>query len=146
MAASVTCTNDLACETTIEVVGAPQSQRHSERTSKATVRREVDIANNNLNYTRNHLKIHPDAILSQKDGASLLSIQSVLESPNTLTECIDVSTAQRTEFLLCKLSIEISSQPSALLLLNTMNSSCGKSAFCAYYFIPMYRQTFGKDG
>lgn len=139
MVATVNCKVDLACDTTIEVIGEPQSPRHRERTGKATLLRDVDIANNNLRYTRNHLKAHPDALHDKNDGVALLSMKTVLESSNELTACIDVSTEQRTGFLLCKLSAEDSSTPTALLLMTTMNPTCGRRPFCAYFFVPLNR-------
>lgn len=96
-----------------------------------------EIPNNNLEATRSIAASKPEWYKDPSLGPVLTPLRSILQAPTRFAECVDLD---GTAYLaLCSLSTDAEGTHSVVLLLHTMNGSCGALPFCAYYFLPLER-------
>jgi hypothetical protein len=98
---------------------------------------DTAIPNNNLETTRDSAASSPDWYEDPSFGPILRPLRAILQAQSRFAECVDLD---GTAYLaMCSLSTDPEAIRSVVLLLNTMNGSCGRLPFCAYYFLPLER-------
>ena len=98
---------------------------------------DTAIPNNNWETTRDAAASKPAWYEHASFGPILAPLRSLLQSPARFAKCVDLD---GTAYLaLCSLSTDPEGTRSVVLLLSTMNGSCGSIPFCAYYFLPLER-------
>ena len=98
---------------------------------------DPEIPNNNLDGTRKAAADNPDWYKHPSFGPVLAPLRAALQSGARFSECADLD---GTGYLaLCSLSSDRAATEGAMLLISTMNGSCGSLPFCAYYFVPLDR-------
>lgn len=100
-------------------------------------RSDNGIPNNNWDTTRAAVAKKPDWYKHPSFGPLLRPLRSVLQSEARFSSCVDLD--DTGALVLCSLSTDPDAIRGAMLLLTTMNGSCGSQPFCAYYFVPLKR-------
>lgn len=96
-----------------------------------------EIPNNNWDSTRQVAASKPELYADPSFGPLLTPLGTALRSGARFAECADLD---GTGYLvLCSLSTDREAAKGVMLLLSTMNGSCGELPFCAYYFVPLDR-------
>lgn len=95
------------------------------------------IPNNNLETTRERVTATPDWYKDPSYGPILTPIRSFLQSQERFSECVDLDGT--AYFAMCSLSTDREGRKSVVFLMSTMNGSCGRLPYCAYYFLPLER-------
>ncbi|MFG6416815.1 hypothetical protein ACG02S_23230 [Roseateles sp. DC23W] len=139
MQVTLTCDSLRACEYTFGP-GDAAVQPVLRRRARDIAPVDAQVANNNLTYTREAVQADP-ALYTGREGPVLADLRPVLESQARYRQC--VSTADGDWGPLCQLDITKPGLPDAVLLVPTMNPTCNGQAFCAYYAVPLRRQTGG---
>ena len=98
------------------------------------------IPNNNLEHTRDAVRADAALYGEARDGPLLQALRPVLESKARYRHCVGLPERDGLWGQLCQLDTQALALPAAVLLLPTMNPTCG-GAFCAYYAIPLQRQS-----
>jgi hypothetical protein len=98
---------------------------------------DSSIPNNNLEATRTSAASSPAWYDDPGYGPILKPLRTILQSRARFVECVDLN---GTAYLaMCSLSTDPEAKRSVMLLLKTMNGSCGSLPFCAYYFVLLER-------
>lgn len=98
---------------------------------------DPEIPNSNLDGTRKAAADKPDWYTHPSFGPVLTPLRAALQSGAQFAECADVD---GTAYLaLCSLTSDRAATKGVMLLISTMNASCGSLPFCAYYFVPLNR-------
>lgn len=95
------------------------------------------VPNNNWETTRNAVASKPEWYSDRSFGPLLSPLRSALQSEARFAGCVDLDGTSYVA--LCSLSTDPDAAQTVMLLVNTMNATCGKLPFCAYYFIPLER-------
>jgi hypothetical protein len=98
---------------------------------------DPEIPNNNWDITRKAVASKPEWYAHSSFGPLLKPLRAALESDMRFAECADVDGTG--SLALCSLSTDREAAEGVMLLINTMNPSCGAMPFCAYYFVPLQR-------
>lgn len=133
---TVNCESPKACEYSFEAVTTrrPAASKRAENIQPM----DVLIPNNNLDHTRD--AVREDAQLyGGREGALLLALRPVLDSRAKYRRCVGVPEDQEPWGLLCQFDSSGQGLPELMLLLPTMNPTCARQAFCAYYALPLNR-------
>jgi hypothetical protein len=103
----------------------------------------VQLPNGELQGVRAAVKNEPGLLAHPRFGQMLTRLQPLIKGNDKLTACVDL-TADATESMgVCSLSTDVAAKRSLVMVLATMNGSCGNLPFCAYYLIPLTRQGTG---
>jgi hypothetical protein len=131
---TVTCVAPSDCEFVVE---RPAAVPERIRTTGAQ-HFDAAIPNNNLERTRSVVAADLALYDHRDHGPLLRALRPVLEGRQHFSDCIDLSQSQDRSLAMCALGSGAAAVP--LLLVTTMNPSCGRLPFCAYYFFPMERR------
>jgi hypothetical protein len=126
----VTCTSEATCEVHFLNPTAKSPEIAKTTTSKAI---GIELQNNNLLSGREILKTDPAQYQNRHEGALLTQLKPIFESTAKFTDCKSIGDM----LSFCLLSGGEIRKPIPILAMITMKGSCGKSAFCAYYFMPL---------
>lgn len=103
----------------------------------------AQIPNGELQGVKAAVKDEPRLLTHPQFGQLLTRLQPLIKSGDKLTACVDL-TADATESMgVCSLSSDAAGKQSLVMVLATMNASCGNLPFCAYYLVPLTRQSTG---
>lgn len=102
------------------------------------------VPNNNLDFTRRALLNNPAHAQDPRYRLLLSKLRPILATESGFANCVDISQDAPGYAVLCALVSDADAKGQLLLLLSTMNPSCGKQLFCAYYFIPLQRVERGR--
>jgi hypothetical protein len=141
MVLSLDCAPDRCqLEVTLEPA-APGS--HPERPGPlAPTLRGLDVANGNLARTRRAVADDPELYDDAQDGVPLSAARDLVASEATFSDCVDISSVAPTYFLLCATTADPKAVAGAWLLMSTMAPACVNGRpFCAYYYVPLRRQS-----
>jgi hypothetical protein len=100
----------------------------------------VELPNNNLNFTRRAVKSNPDQYNSKVHGAFLSQIKSLIDGDRKFTDCLDLKKSEQGSTLICSLSGKSAANEGPVLLMSTMNPTCVNQVFCAFLFVPLFRE------
>lgn len=104
--------------------------------------RGLDVANGNLAHTRRAVAEDPGLYEDAQDGVPLSAARDLVASEATFSDCVDISSIAPTYFLLCATTADTKAAAGAWLLMSTMAPACGNGRpFCAYYYLPLRRQS-----
>lgn len=103
----------------------------------------AQLANGELQGVKAAVKDEPGLFAHPRFGQMLKRLQPLIKGNDKLTTCVDL-TADATESMgVCALASDAAARQSLVMVLATMNGSCGNLPFCAYYLIPLTRQGGG---
>jgi hypothetical protein len=137
------CRSQLACAvemTTTSDSAAPASHRPDMGVPRPM---SAQIPNSELQGVKAAVKDEPALMTHARLGQMLTRLQPLIKGGDKLAACFDL-TADATESMgICSLSSDAAAKQSLVMVLATMNGSCGNLPFCAYYLIPLTRQGGG---
>lgn len=101
------------------------------------------IPNSELQGAKAAVKDEPGLLTHPRFGQMLTRLQPLTNGNNKFAACVDL-TADATESMgVCSLAADAAARQSLVMVLATMNGSCGNLPFCAYYLVPLSRQSAG---
>jgi hypothetical protein len=104
----------------------------------------AQLPNGELQGVKAAIKDEPGLMTHPRFGQMLTRLQPLINGGDKLAACFDL-TADATESMgVCSLSSGAAAKESLVMVLATMNGSCGNLPFCAYYLIPLTRQGGGR--
>lgn len=123
-----------------------------DRTAPSTDRPEMgeprpmsaQIPNSDLQGARTAVRERPDLFRDPRFGQMLTRLQPLLKSNDKLSACVDLSADASQTMGVCSVSSDTDARQSLVMALVTMNGSCGDLPFCAYYLVPLQRQSTGR--
>jgi len=135
---AITCESPTVCNYTLQfsTSGATPQSRHGGGNVEAV---DSAIANNNLEHTRDAVRADT-GLYGGREGPLLEPLRALLEGRAKYRRCIGIDEPSGEWGQLCQLDSPGPSLPEVVLLLPTMNASCSRQAFCAYFAIPLRRQ------
>jgi len=145
MLITVKCESEKVCEYVFEM--EPRDPARVSRTRADNIQViDTAVPNNNLRHTREAVKAETNLYGNERDGPLLLALRPLLESSVEFENCVGVSELAGAWGRLCKLRSEGTGLPMAALLLPTMNPTCNRQPFCAYYIFPLRRTEWPSGG
>lgn len=135
---AITCESSTVCKYTLKfsTAGATPRSQHGGGNVEAV---DPAIANNNLEHTRD--AVRADAgLYGGREGPLLEPLRALLEGPTKYRRCVGIDEPSGEWGQLCQLDSPGPSLPEVVLLLPTMNATCGSQPFCAYFVVPLHRQ------
>lgn len=137
------CRSPRACAvemTTTSSSTAPASHRPDMGEPRSM---SAQLANGELQGVKAAVKDEPGLLAHPRFGQMLTRLQPLTKGNDKLAACVDL-TADATESMgVCSLASDAAARQSLVMVLATMNASCGNLPFCAYYLIPLTRQGGG---
>lgn len=103
----------------------------------------AQIPNSELQGVKAALKDEPSLLAHARFGQMLTRLQPLIQGNDKLTACVDLSSDATESMGICSLSSDATAKQSLVMVLATMNGSCGNLPFCAYYLVPLTRQASG---
>lgn len=103
----------------------------------------AQIPNSDLQGARAAVKEQPDLLRDPRFGQLLTRLQPLLKSNDKLSACVDLSADASQTMGVCSVSSDTAARQSLVMVLATMNGSCGDLPFCAYYLVPLERRGSG---
>lgn len=138
------CRSQLACAvemTTTSDSAAPASHRPDMGAPRPM---SAQLPNSELQGVKAAVKDEPALMTHARFGQMLTRLQPLIKGGDKLAACFDL-TADATESMgICSLSSDAAAKQSLVMVLATMNGSCGNLPFCAYYLVPLNRQGGGR--
>lgn len=134
------CRSPRACAvemTTTSESAAPASHRPDMGEPRPM---SAQLPNGELQGVKAAVKDEPGLLAHPRFGQMLTRLQSLIKGNDKLMACVDL-TADATESMgVCSLASDATAKQSLVMVLATMNGSCGNLPFCAYYLVPLTRQ------
>lgn len=137
------CRSPRACAvemTTTSESAAPASHRPDMGAPRPM---SAQLPNGELQGVRAAVKDEPGLLAHPRFGQMLTRLQPLIKGADKLTACVDLTVDATESMGVCSLSSDAAAKQSLVMVLATMNGSCGNLPFCAYYLIPLTRQGSG---
>jgi hypothetical protein len=134
---SVRCSGASDCEYFFLKESAPTSS--SVIRTRNIEQIEPSVPNGNLAHIRRAVAETPNEYESSRNGRLLRNLRPVLESTAKLEACMGEPEMKGAWGIICKIDQHGPALPDAMLLITTMNPTCNRQVFCAYYMFPLWR-------
>ena len=141
---SLRCSAAGKCELQVSAQAEQGAARTERIPTKVAVPLAAMLPNNNLEFTRRALLNNPAHAQDPRYRLLLDQLRPILAVESSFADCVDISQEAPGYAALCSLASDPRANSQLVLLLSTLNPSCGKQLFCAYYFIPLQRVESGR--
>lgn len=138
------CRSPLACAvemTTTSNSAAPASHRPDMGVPRSM---STQIPNSELQGVKAAVKDEPGLMTHPRFGQMLTRLQPLIKGGDKLAACFDLTDDATESMGICSHSSDAAAKQSLVMVLATMNGSCGNLPFCAYYLVPLSRQVGGR--
>lgn len=100
----------------------------------------AQIPDGELQAVKAAVKGEPGLMTHPRFGPLLTPLQSLIKGADQLTACVDLTADAIESMGVCSLASDAAAKQSLVMVLATMNASCGDLPFCAYSLVPLTRQ------
>lgn len=126
--------------TTTSDKAAPSSHRPDMGVPKSM---SAQVPNRELQGVKAAVKDEPGLLTHPRFGQMLTRLQPLTKGNNKFASCVDLTADATASMGVCSLAADAAARQSLVMVLATMNGSCGNLPFCAYYLVPLSRQSAG---
>lgn len=137
---TVMCESSRSCRYSVRMGGRPSTP--SDTVAANNIEKTgTQIPNNNLRRTAEILRQRPEEYSRSKDAPLLQALRPIFDSGASFSECVGQPEIKGAWGHICQVQRPSSDStlPDAVMLVTTMNPSCGTRVFCAYMMFPLFR-------